>query len=44
MIVKFFKTPTSIKPYATLEVYEDSLDEEISWIANILDCIEWETE
>ena len=43
MIVKFFKTPTSIRPYATLQVDEDTLDEEIDWIANILNCIEYET-
>ena len=43
MEIKFYRTNTSIKPYATLIVEEDSLNDEISWIANILNCIEWET-
>lgn len=43
MIVNFFKTPTSIRPYATLQVYEDTLDEELDWIANILNCLHFET-
>lgn len=44
MIVKFFKTETSLRPFATLQIDEDTLDEELSWVAEVLGCLWWETE
>lgn len=38
----FFATKTSVRPYATLIIDEGDLDEELTWIAEILDCKTWD--
>jgi hypothetical protein len=42
MKIDFYKTKTSAKKYATIEIYEEELDEEIEWLAEILGCKKWE--
>lgn len=38
MKIDFYKTETSSKKYATIEIYDEELDEEIAWLAEILGC------
>lgn len=44
MKIDFYKTKTSARKYATIEIYDEDLDEEIEWLAEILNCKWWETE
>lgn len=44
MKYEFRKTPNSVRPYATLIIDDDEfeLDEEICWIAEIINCQNYE--
>lgn len=42
MKIDFYQTISSAKKYATIEIYDEELDEEIAWLAEILGCQWWE--
>lgn len=42
MKIDFYQTETSSKKYATIEIYDEELYEEIAWLAEILRCQWWE--